>query len=246
MTLADLMVTDWTTFAFASLVVALAALVQGSIGVGFGIVAAPILAVIDPVMVPGPLLVLALGLAVLLAIRERSQIRYGDLASALAGRIPASFLAGLVVGLLPPEQFLVIFALMILAGVGLSLSGWRVEASKRNLFIAGTASGFMGTITSVGAPPMAIVYQNVAGPQMRATIAAYFTVGAAMSIAALAAFGAFDWHDLALSVKLIPAMAIGFAVSGLAARLVDKGYVRTGVLAICTLSAGLLLVKALW
>ena len=246
MGLADLMVVDWATFALASLVVAVAALVQGSVGIGFGIVAAPILAVIDPIMVPGPLLVLALGLAIMLAIRERSEIRFGDLGAALAGRIPASFVAGFTVGFLPPDQFLIIFALMILFGVGLSLSGWRVNPSTRNLVLAGTASGFMGTITSVGAPPMAIVYQNVAGPQMRATIAAYFTVGAAMSIVALASFGAFGWTDLALSVKLIPAMAIGFAISGLAAKIVDMGYVRTGVLAICTASAGLLLVKALW
>ena len=246
MTLADFLVVDWTVFALASLAVAAAALLQGAVGVGFGIVAAPILAVIDPIMVPGPLLVLALGLAILLAIRDRSEIRFGDLTAALAGRIPASFLAGLAVGVLPPDQFMIIFALMILIGVALSLSGWRVEATKRNLLVAGTASGFMGTITSVGAPPMAIVYQNVSGPQMRATIAAYFTVGAAMSIVALASFDAFQWTDLALSVKLIPAMAIGFAVSSLAAKTIDKGYVRTGVLAVCTASAGLLLVKALW
>ena len=34
--------------------------------------------------------------------------------------------------------------------------------------IAGLLSGFMGTITSVGGPPMAMVYQNMPGPKVRA------------------------------------------------------------------------------
>lgn len=246
MSLADFMVVDWATFAMAFAVVVLAAVVQASAGLGFGVVAAPILAIIDPVMVPGPLLVLALGLSVLVAWRERAAIRYDELTAALAGRIPASFLAGLTVGLLPPQHFLLVFALMILVAVGLSLSGWKLATTRRNLFAAGAVSGYMGTITSVGAPPMGIVYQNTPGPHLRATMAAFFVVGAGISIVALAVFGAFGWSDLILSVKLIPAMVLGFAVSGFLVRIVDKGYARTAVLAVCTASAGILLVKALW
>lgn len=246
MTLADFMVVDWTTFAFAFAVVAVAAIVQGAAGLGFGVVAAPILAIIDPVMVPGPLLVLALCLSILVAWRERTHIRYAELAAALSGRIPASFLGGLTVGLLPQQHFLLLFALMILAAVGLSLSGWKLATNKRNLFAAGAASGYMGTITSVGAPPMAIVYQRVPGPELRATMAAFFVVGAAISIGALAAFGAFGWTDLVLSVKLIPAMILGFAVSGSMVAIIDRGYARTAILTLCTASAGALLVKALW
>src|SRR5690606_9361217 len=107
-------------------------------------------------------------------------------------------------------------------------------------------SGYMGTITSVGAPPMAIVYQHAPGPQMRATMGAYFVVGSAMSLAALAAFDAFGWHDLMLSVKLVPAMVLGFAISGLMVRVIDRGHARAAVLTLCTASAGVLLVKALW
>lgn len=246
MTWADLVVVDWTTFGLAFAVITAAAVVQASVGLGFGVVAAPVLAIIDPTLVPGPLLALAMGLSLMVAIRERSQIRWGDLTAALAGRIPASFLAGLTVGLLPPEHFLLVFALMILAAVALSLSGWRVESTPANLVLAGIASGYMGTITSVGAPPMAIVYQHKPGPQIRATIGAYFAVGAAVSMIALAAFGAFGSSDLVLSVKLVPAMALGFLLSGLLVKIIDKGYARNAVLALCTASAGVLLVKALW
>ncbi|MGF1626491.1 MAG: TSUP family transporter [Alphaproteobacteria bacterium] len=243
---ADFIAVDWTTFALAFAVILVAAVVQGAAGLGFGVVAAPVMAIIDPVLVPGPLLVLALFLSLLVAWRERTAIRYGELAAALAGRIPASFLAGLTVGLLPTEHFLLVFSLMILAAVALSLSGWRLAATRGNLIAAGAVSGYMGTITSVGAPPMGIIYQHVPGPHMRATMAAFFVVGAFISLVALAAFDAFGWKDLLLSLKLVPAMVIGFAISGFMVRIVDKGYARTAVLAVCTASAGVLLVKALW
>lgn len=237
---------DWTTFALAFVVITTAAMVQSTTGFGLGVVAAPLLAIIDPAMVPGPLLALALCLSVLVAWRERTSIRFSELGAALAGRLPASFLAGLTVGFLPPQHFLLMFALMILAAVALSLSGWRLAPTTRNLVVAGAVSGYMGTITSVGAPPMAIVYQHAPGPQMRATMGAFFVAGSAISLAALATFGAFGWQDLLLSVKLIPAMVLGFAISGLVVKVVDRGYARTAVLTLCTTSAGVLLVKALW
>jgi uncharacterized protein len=246
LTLADIIAVDWSTFPLAFLVIMVAAMVQSTTGFGLGIVAAPVLAVIDPELVPGPLLALALGLSIMVAWRARSAIRFRELGFALGGRIPASFLAGLTVGFLSPQAFLLMFALMILAAIGLSLSGWKLAPTPVNLVVAGAVSGYMGTITSVGAPPMAIVYQHAPGPELRAFMAAFFVVGSAVSLTALAVFGAFGWHDLALSIKLVPAMVLGFAVSGAMVRWIDRGYARTAVLTLCTASAGVLLVKALW
>jgi hypothetical protein len=81
------------------------------------------------------------------------------------------------------------------------------------------------------------------GPLVRATMGAYFVVGAFLSIVALALFGRFGWHDVELSLKLVPALLLGFALSVPGARLVDKGRVRTAMLALSGASALVLLAQ---
>ena len=154
-----------------------------------------------------------------------------------------SLLGGLTASLLSPQLFLLVFAALILAAVGLSLSGLRVEPTRRNLFLAGSASGFMGTLTAVGTPPLAIVYQYAPGAEVRANLSAFFAVGGFISILSLAGFGAFGLHDLALSLQLLPAMLIGYLLSPLLARHTDRGWMRPAMLALCIGAAALLLVK---
>ena len=56
-------------FLLATTAVALGALIQGTIGFGLGLFAAPLLILIDPRLVPGPILVSSAVLTVLLARR---------------------------------------------------------------------------------------------------------------------------------------------------------------------------------
>jgi len=93
--------------------------------------------------------------------------------------------------LMAKSAFAVFFSVLVLAAVGISIAGWAVQPSKKNLLLAGVASGYMGTITSIGAPPMALIYQHAPGPRVRATISAFFVVGVVFSLGALATFGHF-------------------------------------------------------
>lgn len=239
------LVVDWTVFSIAFLMIVFAAIAQGSLGVGFGIVSAPILAILDPSLVPGPLLVLAVTTSALVALRDRRDFRLGNLAYALAGRIPASVLGGLTASLLSPRMFLLVFGGLVLLAVLLSLSGLRFAPTKRSLFVAGLASGYMGTITSVGTPPMAIVYQHSPGAEVRANMSAFLVAGGLASILSLALFGAFGWHDLLLSIKLLPALLIGTLLSKPVSRFVDKGWMRPAMLVLCAAASALLLFRAL-
>ncbi len=56
---------------WAFIVVAVGAAVQGSLGLGYPLIAAPFLILIDPLLVPGPVLINALVLVVLITIRDR-------------------------------------------------------------------------------------------------------------------------------------------------------------------------------
>jgi len=85
----------------------------------------------------------------------------------------------------------VVLAILILAGVILSVSGWRVSASDPALVVAGAASGVMGTITSSGAAPYAIVMQRVPPAEVRGTMGCVFFAGGLLSLVTLGIFGQF-------------------------------------------------------
>src|SRR5690625_7409208 len=75
---------------------------------------------------------------------------------ALTGRILGTALAIFILSYLSLVFLNIIFASIILLAVALSVSGLRISPTKINLGIAGLFSGLMGTLTSVGAPPLAI------------------------------------------------------------------------------------------
>jgi len=240
MTMASFLTFD---FFFCALAVLAGACVQGASGIGFALFAAPIVALRLPELVPGPMIVLGGSVSLLAALREYRQIDVRTTGLALAGRVPGSIAAGLAVGLLPRSAFAVVFAAIILAAVALSLVGWRVRANVPALLTAGFASGFMGTMTSVGTPPMAIVLQHAEPARLRATVGGFLVVGALISVAVLAVAGRFGARDLELSAGLLAPLALGFALSSVLIRRLDPRRVRQIALAICAVSAIALLVR---
>ena len=219
------------------------AALQGSTGLGVGLVAAPVLAIINPVFVPGPILVLGMGIGTLAAWRERHALDRKLLTYALAGRFPAALLAAITMSLVPAPAFALVFAGLVLAAIAISLTGWRVQPTARNVCLAGAAAGYIGTITSIGGPPMAIVYQYSAGPVVRASLSAFFMIGAFVSILLLAAFGHFGLRELALGAALLPAMLIGFLMSGRMLAFVDRGRLRGILLSASAASAVVLVLR---
>ncbi len=224
------------------LVIALMAVIagaclQGSLGFGLGLVAGPVLVLLDPQLVPGPLLCMSVPMALLVAWRERESLDFGSVRWAVVGRIPGTFLGSMAVVLLSQRGIASLFAFAILSAVCLSLLGLSVEPTRRNLLTAGVVSGAMGTSTSVGGPPIALVYQRSSGPELRASMAAFMIFGASFSLVVLTAVGEFDQTDLKLSALLVPGVIVGFAVSRWTNRLLDHGYTRPAVLAFAAASA---------
>jgi uncharacterized membrane protein YfcA len=103
----------------------------------------------------------------------------------------------------------------------------------------------MGTATSIGGPPMAIVYQRQAGAQLRATLAGYFLFGAAFSLLMLTVAGEFAGEELAHGLVLLPGVLVGFSLSRGVARVLDRGHTRAAVLAFSALSSIVLIGREL-
>ncbi|MCP5370947.1 MAG: sulfite exporter TauE/SafE family protein [Hyphomicrobiales bacterium] len=232
-------------FALAAATVFAAAIVQNTTGMGFGQVAAPLLLLIDPRFVPVAVLLMGMTVALFGAVRDRRDVARGDLGVALAGRVTGALVAGQLVAVLADSAaFSLLFAGLILLAVVLSVTSWKVQPTRGALLTGGFVSGFMGTITSVGAPPMGIVYQNSPGPRVRATLNVFFALGALVSVLALLAWGQVEAEDLWLAISLAPAFLLGSWVSKFLTGFVDRRF-RPLVLLVCACSAVVIIWKVL-
>lgn len=236
---------NWPALALGGVVVFAGSVVQATTGLGLGMIAAPILLLIDPAFVPATLLLLALYVSMLIAVRELASIDLKGLLAALGGRLPGSILAGLTMTAVALPVYNLLFGVLVLCAVVLSASGWRVSSTAPTLFVAGFASGYMGTLTSIGAPPMAIAYQNDSPAVIRSTMAVYFVVGSSISLAILAYYDAFSLAQFAASFFFLPPLIAGFVVSGYLVNRMNTQGARLAVLWLSGSSAGVLLAKAL-
>lgn len=229
----------------AGLVVAIGAALQGSIGFGLGMFSVPLLVLIDPQFVPGPLLGASIPLTLLLTRREWHAIRVAELKWPVVGRILGIGAAMIALKLVPERQIGLLFGTLVIAAVMLSASGLRLAVTARSLFGAGILSGFMGTAVSIGGPPMALLYQHEAGSRIRGMLSAYFVIGVSMSLVGLHFVGMFGAPELLITLSLLPGILVGYWVSRHTAAYLDRGYVRTGVLLASAASALAVLIQQL-
>lgn len=234
------------TILLAAVVVAFAALIQASVGFGYALLAAPLLALVAPEMVPGPVMFSSMIVSMAAGVREYSSIDRRGVALALVGRIPGVVLGAFALAWLSAGTMSIVFGAVVLFGVALSISGLRVALTNGTLLGAGFVSGVMGTMTSIGGPPVALVYQHAGGPELRSTLNMYFALGSAMSIPALALAGHFGREQLVDGMVLLPPTLVGFALSGVTRSWLDAGRTRAAVLGIASASALAVVVKALF
>jgi uncharacterized protein len=230
-------------FLLATTIVAAGSALQAATGMGMALFAMPLLALLDPALVPGPLLCAVMTLSAAVAWRERGAIDRRILAVALLGFAAGSVLGAIVLTLLIGLSLSRIFALLILTAVFLSVAGLDIRAGNLTLLIGGTASGILGTMSGVQGPPIALVLQHQPPERLRATLCAFFAVGSLVSIVALAATGIFGIGQAELGLALLPGVPVGLAIAPILARRIDRRRARLCVLAISALSALALLLR---
>jgi uncharacterized membrane protein YfcA len=236
---------SWIAITAVTVVMAISALLQGAVGFGLGLIAIPFLIYLDLRFVPGPLLVAALTLHLLVLQRDWSGVDKSGLAMLLCGRVLGTIPAALLLASLPLDSMKILLAAVVLAGavMGVLHSGGRPTPAV--LFSAGTASGFMATAAGLGGPPVALVYQRESGLRLRGTLAAYFIVGTVLSLIALSWAGRFGAEEIRLSVLLVPGTVVGYFMSRPAAAYLDGGRTRAAVLTLSALAAVSVIVTVL-
>lgn len=206
-------------------------------GFGLGLVAAPVLTMLDPGAMPGAIQVVNMSLPLFTLAVEWRKVDWRGLGFAVLGRLPGSVIGALIVVYISVYTLSVFVGVMVLIAVGLTAWSFSVPRNGATVTGAGFLSGITGTATGIGGPPIALVYQNAKGPQIRATLAMFFFLSAAQSLGILALVGHLPATALTTGAALLVPMIGGFLVSGPLRRYLDGGKVRAAILVVAAISA---------
>jgi uncharacterized membrane protein YfcA len=236
-------ISPWVAVAAIGIVF-VGSLLQASIGVGLGLLAAPTLSLMDPDFIPGALVVCVVPLTVGMTVRERHHVDR-SIFRAVAGRFVGVVAGAWLVGSTGQRSVAIVVGVSVLIAVVASTTGLRFAPTPRNLLIAGTASGFTGTAAGVGGPPMALTYQHADPRTLRGTLAAFNTIGSAFTIPSLVIAGVIGRHELGLALMLTPAVVAGLWAGGFTIARIPPARIRPFVLSACAASALVLLARQL-
>jgi uncharacterized protein len=233
----------WTLVG-ALLIVFLGGTLQGSIGFGFAVLSVPILTLLDPGFVPVAPQILALPMGIAAVLRERAGIDMSGVGWIIVGRVPGSFAAAAVLSFAVGKTLDFLIGSLVLATVLIIASGVRVPLNRWTRVAAGLFSGFSGTASAIGGPPVALLYRYQTGPTVRATLGTIFSIGLLINLAVLTVTGILNTNDLKTALILAPAAALGFASSSLLHRRVEGRILGAGILAVATVASVGLLIRA--
>ncbi|NMP32720.1 sulfite exporter TauE/SafE family protein [Thalassotalea sp. M1531] len=235
----------FTIILLINVVVFLGSLLQGLIGYGVGMFCAPLLFLINPSLVPAPLILISTVLTILMMVRDKSHLQFDQIAWAMKGGFIGVVLAGLVLKVTTKDQFELFFGLLILCAVIISLLGFKPKVNKKTNLIAGFSSGFMGALTAVGGPPIALLYQNGAIKNIVANLTAFFLFLNFVAIVTFAAIGQITTDTLIVVVVAIPGVVLGLFISTKAQGIVKAHLARRWILALSAITAVITIIRAL-
>lgn len=227
----------------ATLVVGAA--VQGLVGLGLGLIAAPVTMLLEPALMPDLLLWLAMLYPLVTLAREHDDIDWRGLAWSVVARVPGTAVGVYLLTVFSTRTLGIAVALMVLVSVATTATSVVVPVNRSSLVTAGFASGITGTATSIGGPPLAILYQHRSAEQIRSTLGVYFVIGAALSLVGIAIGGGLEQSTFVLAMAFTPFLLVGLAITRGLRGLVPRERIRVAVLVVCTASALVLLVRSL-
>ena len=236
---------DPITLLLASLIIFCGALTQSLIGFGLAVVASPLLYIVDPSLVPAPVIMMGFSIALLTLFRERNQLEFNGLQYALLGRIPGGILGASLIIIAPQPILGLAIAGIVALAVGLSLLKFSIPVNRFTLFIAGVLSGVFGNIAAIGGPPLAILLSGKDASQFRAALSAFFIFSSIIALTILGFAGLLTLKHVYISLMLLPSVILGYVVAGRLVGRVDKHKTRMLTLLLCAISATILTIKSM-
>lgn len=227
------------------LIVLVGSFVQGTIGLGLGMVGAPLIAIVEPVLVPTLILVLTVPMSSAVAYMDRHHIDWRVIAWMLPARIPGTFLGVWLVTSFSHRVLGVVVAVLVLLAVVLTVRTVTVRPSPLTLAGAGLAAGTSGTAAAIGGPPVALVLADRQPRVARGTMSFFFVAGSLLSVLWFAAVGELPLASLVLGALYFPLIPLSVWLGHHAHVRLPRETFRNAVLVLCTLSAVVLLIRSL-
>lgn len=221
----------------AFVVTAVAATVQGTIGFGFAVLSVPVLSLLDPALAPVPQLLVVFPLTLGMALRERHAIDLTGVWSILVGRFPGAAIGWMLVAVASRAALDLFIAAVVLSAVGAAGGGRSIPRTTTTKFLAGVASGTMSYVSSIGGPPLALLYRDAKGDSLRSTLAVIFVAGLLITISARLVAGQLSWRDAHVAAFLLPAVLLGLYLSRFLTGRVEGAPLRRGILIVAGTAA---------
>ena len=232
----DLLHVSATGFAWIFGSVVVGAIVQGSIGFGLNLIVVPVAAVAAPAALPATMIIIALPMTAGSALRERQHIDVSGVLWTTLGRLPGVVVGAWIVASLGPETLSVLVGGIVALAALMSVLSPEIRLRRRSAAGVGFVAGVMGTASSIGGPPIALLYQHAPGPVVRSTLGAAFLLGTMLSLAALGAAGQVAGWQWLLAIALTPGVALGLYASRFLHGWLDAGWLRPCVLVFATIA----------
>jgi uncharacterized membrane protein YfcA len=233
----------WIAFLIATLVLGVGAALQGAVGYGLGLLASPVLVLIEPRMIPGPFMLAALALTISMTLRERQALDPRGVGWMVAGLFPGALLGVLVLTRLPQRTFSIVFGVAILLAVLMSASGLRLPTRKSVLGAAGFIGGVMSILAGMSGPPAALALQDEPPQRLRAMLSVFFIANSLISIAVLIPAGRFGVYEMELAAVQLPGILLGFLVSSHLVKHLGGRSLRPAILGLSALTAVVVILK---
>jgi uncharacterized membrane protein YfcA len=231
------------TAVFASVVVG--SLIQGAIGFGLNLVVVPTVVILEPAALPASMIIMAIPMTLGTAMRERTHIDRSGIGWTTLGRLPGVAIGAWVVSRLDADTLAVVIGALVALAALMSVLSPPIRIAPTSATVVGFVSGVMGTASSIGGPPVALLYQNEPGPVLRSTLGAIFVIGVVMSLGALTLAGEVALWQVWLGIALMPGIGLGLWASRFLHGWLDAGWLRPCVLVFAAGSGLLVLWRGL-
>lgn len=225
-----------------AVVATIGSIAQGCTGIGFGLIAGPVLVAIDSDFAPGPLLLMALVISVRHVVVEWTHLDRPGLRSLLMGA-PVGMAGGLVVLSALSDRALALLvgsivtvaAVVVLAGVG-------PRRNRRTMLAGGAFTAFTGVTAGLPGPPISIVYHDAPPAMLRSTGSLFSSLFVVVATILLVVLGEFGDREVELTLMLVPPTLLGLIGARYLRPMIDATVFRPVILVLAGLGGlGLIL-----
>ncbi|MCL9773928.1 TSUP family transporter [Vibrio sp. S4B1] len=125
------------TVLIATVLVFIGAFIQTTTGFGMAIVVSPVLIILAPEFIPGPMIIVGMCLASINAIKYRRFIVLSELRSAFIGLLPGVMSGAALLYFMVLTKFSLFIGIVVLLAVVVSLLPFKLEETPKRLVFAG-------------------------------------------------------------------------------------------------------------